>query len=72
VPAGFRLGGSIHRGPALFELLAHHFRIYIEHLRAHASELNPAEQAWNHCKTELANDGPLSVAEFMDELSRVA
>jgi putative transposase len=65
-------GGSIHRGPALGQLLARHPRLKVERFPAYAPELNPDEQVWNHFKTQLANGCPLSIDQLLDDLSRVA
>jgi putative transposase len=65
-------GGSIHRGPAISELLARHPRLHVERLPAYAPELNPDEQVRNHFKAELANGCPLSVDDLMDDLTCLA
>jgi len=65
-------GGSIHRGPALAELLARHPRLHVECFPAYAPELNPDEQVWNHFKAELANGCPLTVDYLMADLIRIA
>ena len=65
-------GGSIHRGPAVRQLLARNPRLHVERFPAYAPELNPDEQVWNHFKAQLANGCPLSVDQLLDDLTRVA
>jgi len=42
----------------------------IPHFPAYAPEINPDELVWQHLKTQLANAGPDSVDELMDDLIR--
>lgn len=64
-------GGSIHRGPAVCDLLARHPRLHVERFPAYAPELNPDEQVWNHFKTKLANGCPLIIDHLLDDLTRL-
>jgi putative transposase len=65
-------GGSIHRGPAVRQLLARHPRLHVERFPAYAPELNPDEQVWNHFKAQLANGSPLSAEDLLNDLTHVA
>jgi hypothetical protein len=40
-------------------------------LPAYAPELNPDELVWNYLKHELANGGPDTLDELLDDLTRV-
>ncbi|MGO9454421.1 MAG: transposase [Candidatus Binataceae bacterium] len=64
-------GGPIHRGPAVAQVLARHPRLMVERFPAYAPELNPDEQVWNHCQTQLANGCPLCIDQLLDDLSRL-
>lgn len=64
-------GGSIHRGPALRDLLARHSRLHVERFPAYAPELNPDEQVWNHFKAKLANGCPLIIDHLLDDLTQL-
>jgi len=64
-------GGAIHGGPEVTQLLARHPRLQVERFPAYAPELNPDELVWNYLKGELANGSPDTVAELLDELTRV-
>ena len=46
-------GGTIHKGPALNQLLSRNPRLHVERFPAYAPELNPDEQVWNHLKGRL-------------------
>lgn len=57
--------GSMHRGPAVRELLQKHPRLSAEFLPPYAPELNPVEHLWNHLKyNDLANYIPRDVKEL--------
>ena len=64
-------GGSIHKGPALNQLLSRNPRLQVERFPAYTPELNPDEQVWNHLKARLANGCPLSTDDLMRDLSAV-
>lgn len=49
-------GASIHRGPAVRELLSRTRRLTLQSLAPYAPELNPVEYLWSHLKyTQLVN-----------------
>jgi putative transposase len=59
--------GSMHRGPAIRELLADFPRLSIENLPPYAPHFNPVEQLWSHLKLgHLCNFSPPTV-EVLNE-----
>lgn len=59
---------SIHRGPAVRELLAQTHRLTIAPLPPYAPELNPVEYLWSYLKTHCLANITLDNAEQLDEV----
>jgi putative transposase len=62
--------GSMHRGPAIRDVLKAHPRLSIEHLPPYAPEFNPVEQLWNHLKYgQLANYVAPDIATLTEKVT---